>query len=234
MKISVVNQSKIADSIVQEVLRAVSQQLLLDFRQSWDVVAECELVGRRSSRITRKEVRGDAIIYLRKGDGAKEGALGWHEVDEFALPWGVVYTETLENWTVTLSHEVLEMVLDPHCNRFALGPHPNEPSRYVFHWYEACDAVQSRNYEIAGIEVSDFVLPAYFTPDEEAGQRTSFLGLELPSFEFCDDGYVGFYDPKLGEHTVCWRTEQGHQAAERAMKKRGGNYAARLLTGGLK
>jgi subtilisin family serine protease len=85
------------------------------------------------------------------------------------------------------------------------GPHPEDPTREVFHWYEACDAVQTQTYEIDGIRVSNFVLPLYFTPSEEAGGRNDFLGAHtdkpsLPSFGVAPGGYVGFYDPETGEH----------------------------------
>ncbi|MGH7182247.1 MAG: hypothetical protein ACREJN_09760 [Nitrospiraceae bacterium] len=58
----------------------------------------------------------------------------------------------------------------------AQGPHPAEPSKSVFHWYEMCDAVQTETYEIDGVAVSNFVLPLYFTGGDEVGGRNDFLG----------------------------------------------------------
>ena len=41
-----------------------------------------------------------------------------------------------------------------------------------FDWYEMCDAVQAEKYTIDEIEVSNFVLPLYFTKKEESGGTT--------------------------------------------------------------
>lgn len=224
MKISVVNQSKISDSIVQEVLRAINLQLLTDFRQAWDVVAECELVGKHSGRVTRAELRGDAILYLRAG-GAQDGALGYHDLHApTGVPYSLVYTEEPgEDWCLTLSHEVLETVLDPHCNRLVMGPHPDE-GRPVFHWLEACDACQADSYTVMDVPVSDFVLPHYFTPDAEKGERLTFLGANIESFGIAPGGYVGFFDPKAGRHDTVAVDIRGRMAADKAIHKRAGRY----------
>lgn len=224
MKISVVNQSKLSDAIVQEVLRAINFQLLTDFRQAWDTIAECELVGKQSSRVSRSELRGDAILYLRAG-GAEEGALGYHDVHApTGVPFSLVFTEERgEDWRLTLSHEVLETVLDPHCNRLVMGPHPDD-SHPVFFWLESCDAVQADSYEVWGVPVSDFVLPHYFTVDTEKGERVSFLGANIGSFGIATGGYVGFFDPKTGQHETVAGDLEGRMAAERAKYKRAGRY----------
>jgi len=88
-----------------------------------------------------------------------------------------------------------------------MGPHPTE-ERDVFHWYEMCDAVQDETYEIDGVTVSNFVLPLYFTGTREAdelGARNDFLGRiydggPLRSFGINPGGYIGFFDPELGDH----------------------------------
>jgi len=107
-----------------------------------------------------------------------------------------------EDWTVTLSHEALELVGDPEANLLVQGPHPEHPKRQVFHWFEMCDAVQAETYGVDGIEVSNFVLPLYFTSSAERGGRNDFLGVKhrgktLQSFGVNPGGYIGFYDPKL-------------------------------------
>jgi thermitase len=67
-----------------------------------------------------------------------------------------------------------------------------------------CDAVQDQRYEIDGIEVSNFVLPLYFTEGTEEGSRNDFLGREedepLPSFGVAPGGYIGFFDPEIQQH----------------------------------
>lgn len=105
---------------------------------------------------------------------------------------------------MTLSHEALELIGDPEVNLLVQGPHPGDQKRTVFHWYEMCDAVQAETYEIDGIEVSNFVLPLYFTGGEELGGRNDFLGRShngktLRSFGVNLGGYVRFFDPTTGK-----------------------------------
>jgi hypothetical protein len=106
---------------------------------------------------------------------------------------------------VTLSHEALELIGDPAVNLLVAGPHPGDRRREVFHWYEMCDAVQAESYKVDGIDVSNFVLPLYFTRDAEPGSRNDFLGRRfegetLASFGINPGGYIGFFDPRTRKH----------------------------------
>jgi len=56
-----------------------------------------------------------------------------------------------------LSHELAETVGDPACNLWA------RDTRYEWA-HELCDAVQEWGFEIDGVAMSDFVLPAFFAP----------------------------------------------------------------------
>jgi hypothetical protein len=63
-----------------------------------------------------------------------------------------------------------------------------------------CDAVQAETYLIDSVEVSNFVLPLYFTGEDELGGRNDFLarvhnGKTLRSFSVNPGGYIGFFDP---------------------------------------
>ena len=40
--------------------------------------------------------------------------------------------------------------------------------------YGICDAVQAESYRVDSIDVSNFVLPLYFTGDDELGGRNDF------------------------------------------------------------
>jgi hypothetical protein len=40
-----------------------------------------------------------------------------------------------------------------------MGPHPGEPDRDVFHWYEMCDAVQDETYSIDDVEKRTSITP---------------------------------------------------------------------------
>jgi hypothetical protein len=169
-------------------------------------------------------MRGEAVIYLWDNVNVAN-ALGYHDRNNRGIPFGFVFTELSkslgESWTVTLSHEALELVGDPEVNLLVAGPHPANPKQDVFHWYEMCDAVQAETYKIDDVEVSNFVLPLYFTGSEELGGRNDFLGRihdgkTLRSFNVNPGGYVGFFNPQTGEHETFSR--KGDTVAEERKK----------------
>jgi hypothetical protein len=213
MLISIVNFTKgakaVSDPDVQTVVRAVNRQIAEDFAPSWSMPATLRLEGRsvaEANDATLDDLRGDAILYLVTSVKDTDGVLGYHDRNARGIPFGFVYTDISEKlkepWSTTLSHEALELIADPEANLLVMGPHPNE-ERIVFHWYEMCDAVQAQRYKVDGVEVSNFVLPLYFTGTrdvDEVGARNNFLGAPLQSFGIAPGGYVGFFDPKTGGH----------------------------------
>src|SRR5262245_35220613 len=149
MLISVVNHTNgtLADEEVQDGIRAVNRQIAHDFSPHWHLDAELRLegpVGDDPDKTKVPELRGDAIIYLWDKVNVEE-ALGYHDLTAAGVPFGFVFTELVkqlkEPWTVTFSHEALELLADPEVNLLVAGPHPADPAREVFHWYEMCDAV---------------------------------------------------------------------------------------------
>jgi hypothetical protein len=213
MLISVVNHTdgKLSDEAVQEGIRAVNRQIAEDYNPHWHMGAELRLegaIGKDPDDDKLPELRGDAILYLWN-EVDVEDALGYHEANAAGIPFGFVFTELVkqlkEPWTVTFSHEALELIGDPEANLLVAGPHPEDPKKEVFHWYEMCDAVQDETYKIDGVAVSNFVLPLYFTQFAEVGGRNDFLGRltkgkALQSFSINRGGYIGFYNPTTREH----------------------------------
>ncbi len=227
MTISIVNFTTVDDSEVQRTIRAINRQIANDFEPYWHMGARLRLEGRAGHTPQRElapELRGDAVIYLWS-QADVEGALGYHEANNRGLPSGFVFTEISrqigEPWSVTLSHEALELIGDANVNILAAGPHPANRNKDVFHWYEMCDAVQAETYELDDVTVSNFVLPLYFTPDEELGGRNDFLnrsyeGKTLRSFGINPGGYVGFYNPETGKTETF--SMRGDQKAELRLK----------------
>lgn len=228
MIITLVNRSKsLSDEDILNALRAINRQIKEDFEPYWSFGATLRLegaVGKNVNKATLPEMRGDAIIYL--ADKADVGeVLGYHEANFRGIPYGFVFTalckKLKESWTVTLSHEALELIGDAQGNLLVQGPHPEDAKKQVFHWYEMCDAVQEQTYEIDGVEVSNFVLPLYFTPCEQQGGRNDFLGRltkgkSLRSFGVSPGGYIGFYNPQTGKHETY--SAPADQRAQERMK----------------
>jgi hypothetical protein len=232
MIISIINHTngKLSDEEVQQAIRAVNRQIREDFEPYWSMGAALRLEGKAGAQPEPQEaadLRGDAIIYLWDEVNVPS-ALGYHAANNRGIPFGFVFTDLVaeigEPWTVTLSHEALELIADPEVNLLVKGPHPAAPTRDVFHWYEMCDAIQAETYEVDGIDVSNFVLPLYFTGGEETGGRNDFLGRQysgktLRSFGVNPGGYVGFYDPELNDHDTF--TLHGDQLAARRLALKG-------------
>ena len=226
MIISVVNHTNRPDDEIQDAIRAVNRQISEDFEPAWSIGATLRLEGALSKhpdpRLMAVNMRGDAIIYLEDRFD-RDDPFGFHDLNFQGIPFGYVFTELAEAlkepWETTLSHEALELIADPEVNRLAMGPHPEEPDRDVFHWYEMCDAVQSERYQIDGISVSNFVLPLYFTGGEESAGRNDFLGTttngeRLRSFGINPGGYVGFFDPEKNGHDTSFADARAEKRGE--------------------
>jgi hypothetical protein len=213
MIISVINRSAGAldDEDLQHAIRAINRQIAEDFEPYWSMGATLRLEGHKGGGPQSvSDMRGDAILYVSKQADVAD-ALGYHERNNHGIPYGFVFldvaAEVEEDWRVTLSHEALEMIADPEVNLLVQGPHPEDPERQVFHWYEVCDAVQAETYMVDGVPVSNFVLPLYFTSEAEPGGRNDFLGRRyknrsLQSFGVNPGGYIGFYDPGVDDHVT--------------------------------
>ncbi len=191
--------------------------------------------GRRPDHDSLQDMRGDAVIYLWDRMDL-QGALGYHDRNHRGIPFGFVFVELAEAvgeaWSVTLSHEALEMIGDPEVNLLVQGPHPGDPRCTVFHWYQMCDAVQAESYFIDGVEVSNFLLPLYFTGGDEHGGRNDFLGRPhngrtLGSFGLKPGGYIGFFDPRTGLPATY--VAEGDEAGRRRLDIKSKAKSARRL-----
>jgi hypothetical protein len=231
MVISVVNHTSmsVADEELQAVVRAINRQIQEDFRPYWSLDALLHVEGRAGTQPDKQEtseLRGDAVLYLWD-DVDVDNALGYHDRNNSGIPYGFVFTALAaqlgEPWSVTLSHEALELIGDPYVNLLVIGPHPTETERDVLYWYEMCDAVQAETYEIDHVPVSNFLLPLYFTVEQEAVGRNDYLGRvheghPLESFGINPGGYVGFWDPQTGQHETYSRKEDAEAQKRLALK----------------
>jgi len=203
MIISVVNQTngEISDADLLAAIRAVNRQIADDFVPYWSMPATLRLEGTRLDQPRANAagvIRGDAVLYVTSAT-SKNDPEGFHDRNFRGVPYGVVYSQMSvdmgDPWSVTLSHETLELIADPQGNNYVMGPSPHDPRKKVFFWFEMCDAVSAQTYEIDGIALQNFLLPAYFEPPTP-GARTNFLGNELEPFGIAPNSYLGYYDPK--------------------------------------
>lgn len=109
--LAILNFSAVTDHEAGEVVAMLNRQVQDDFLPIWGRGYLCRL---HSSRWKRKlgRIRGEAVIYLLDRSRINE-VLEFHSVLGDDLPTGFVFTD-LGDWTVTLAHEVLELIVDPH------------------------------------------------------------------------------------------------------------------------
>lgn len=122
------------------------------------------------------------------------GALGYH-TDDHNQPYALV--EYTRDWTVTASHELLEMLADPWGSRLHQAKHLDgrEHDGHVHYLLEVCDPPEATSYEIQGVPVSDFILPAYYRSTRSGlTPKLSFAGTITEPREVAPGGYISFVD----------------------------------------
>jgi hypothetical protein len=130
-------------------------------------------------------------------DNVPQGA-GVH-LDEDQQPYALV--ELTNDWSLTASHETLEMLADPFGARLVAGNSPKPEQGRVEFLVEVCDPCEADTfaYSVNGVMVSDFYTPHFFDPSSAAGVRYSFTGsIEKPR-DVLAGGYLSWKDSVSGE-----------------------------------
>ncbi len=198
--IALVSQSSRApDEMVMAVAAAVQRQIVRDFSPVWGVSATVEPFSRLDQVPT-----GYWPIVLRD-DAPGQNALGMH-LDNRGQPLSLV--QAVNIWSVSASHEALEMLADPYGNRLVPGGSLRPGQGVVEYLVEVADPVQSsaNAYSVNGILVSDFVTPDYFQdPAPVAGATYSFTGAVRRPRDVADGGTATWRDP-ISTHW--WQAER--------------------------
>lgn len=206
--ISIVNFSVLEDDDVQTAIRAVNRQIREDFAPIWGTVWDLRLHGSSFDAndidsLVEEFVQGEAVLYL-VDQGHLPGAAGYHALNGREIPYGFVFVTNTNNWTVTLSHKALELIVDPTVNVLVPGPdpRPGQPNNIVLHTYEVCDAVERTSYFIDDVRVSNFITQQWFFPDDAPGTRNDFLGVGVASFGATPNSHLTFLDLATGWETI--------------------------------
>src|SRR5262249_49900421 len=140
-------------------------------------------------------------------------------------PVGFVFAKTSldsrDNWTATLSHEALEMLIDPWIDCTARGVVNGKPALVA---YEVCDPVENDEYRINSIAVSNFVMPAWFIPEATLTSLVTFdflANLRAP-YTLSAGGYIAYLETLAGS----WQQAFGdkaplHQRTPETLSRRG-------------
>ena len=128
-----------------------------------------------------------AMIFLDNAD--QPGALAYHDLTPDGMPQAKVFVKTtLDNHdqvSVSASHELVEMLVDPAINMMTTGPDPN-----VMYAYESADPVEQLSFTVNGVPMTDFVYPAYFEAFHKPGSvRFDQSGKVSRPFQILAGGY---------------------------------------------
>ncbi|WP_094710182.1 hypothetical protein [Hahella sp. CCB-MM4] len=173
---------------VQMVAAALQIQISRDFTPIWGIDATV------SAFDMLDDVPAGYWPILIKDNIGFPGAAGIH-LDQNKQPFGLV--QYSNRWSLTASHEILEILVDPMGNRTISAPSIKSEQGYVQYLMEVCDPseAESFTYQINGVIVSDFYTPDFFLPRPSGNVRYSFTGaIEAPR-TILKGGYISWRDP---------------------------------------
>jgi hypothetical protein len=174
------------------VAAALQRQITRDFGPLWDVHATLDAFPEL------RDVPPGYWPILVMDDINTPGAAGVH-MDKNGQPFALVAMS--DSWSLTASHEALEMLGDPFGNRLIAGPSPKPGQGRVEFLVEVCDPPESDDfaYTVNDVLVSDFYTPRFFDPTPVAGGRYSFTGALTAPRQILRGGYLSWHEP-ISDH----------------------------------
>jgi len=168
-----------------------------------------------------------AVVFLDNAD--QPGALAYHDLTPDGLPLSKVFVKTtIQNGdlvSVSTSHELVEMLVDPAINMMTTGPDPK-----TMYAYESADPVEALTFNVNGIPMSDFVYPSYFEVFHKPNSaKFDHLGKVTKPFQILAGGYqITFKNGKWGQvlgsvrkkKSFAREDRRGHRSEIRKAKKR--------------
>lgn len=167
-----------------------------------------------------------AMVFLDDAD--QPGALAYHDLTPDGMPQSKVFVRTTiksgDKVSVSASHELVEMLVDPAINLMSTGPDPK-----AIYAYESADPVEALTYPVAGIPMSDFVYPAYFESFHKPGSvQFDRMKKVTKPFQVLSGGYQIIF--KSGKWTQIFGSaakrkrfrledRRGHRGVQRAAKR---------------
>jgi hypothetical protein len=120
------------------------------------------------------------------------GRAGVHTDDQGQLSAKAVNGDQL---SITLSHELLEILVDPSGTRVikAADLDPYSAGQKVKYLVEVCDPCAVYSYDIDGVPVSDFVLPSFYRPGAKG--KVDFAGFLVRPLTVPLGCYISWLDP---------------------------------------
>jgi hypothetical protein len=212
---------QVMDEEIERILPALQRQVTQHFQPVWGLGAQ--LVFKRGKERVPKNVY--RIVIKDKATKEDAGFLGYH-IQRNGCPMAFIFAEEDlskdKTISVTLSHEILEMLADPLLNLYAYRPGKGRQRRARGYSYEVCDAVQCEHYRLGGVLVCNFVYPEWFEWAWPRGSRKfDHRGSLREPFEILKGCYADIYEAGRGERTL--------SGDKTPLKKRRHRHDARMV-----
>jgi hypothetical protein len=192
---------KIDVDLIHSAAIALNLQVTRDLPQFWPVSATVFYLPN-----PKKIPAGVWPVQLVKTLPPDEG--GFHS-DKHKQPYAKVIASAEDTtWTIDVSHEILEMLVDPYGNRMQssvaieiVGGKIQDGTGQFGYLVEACDPCEDNSYAytINGVAVSDFITPHFYDPMVTPGTRYSFTGAIKGPRQILPGGYISWVNAQKDE-----------------------------------
>jgi hypothetical protein len=182
------NIPEIPAAELNRVAAALQKQVSRDFTPVWGMKSTVDAFA----HLEDVPLGYWPIIVLK--DIHDPGAGGFH-TDKNGQPFALV--QYSNSWSLTASHECLEMFADSFGNRLIAGQSPKPDQGRVEFLVEVCDPCERADfaYTVNGVLVSDFYTPRYFDPVAAPGVPYSFTGSITKPRDVLPGGYLSWHEP---------------------------------------
>ena len=180
---------------LDQVAQALQIQLDRDFTPVWGVHAQVQALD------TGEPVPARAwpMTILDQ----PSAGLGVH-LDKNGVPFAEI--QGGNDWSITASPELLEMLVDPLGHKLIRDPDidPASNGHQVEYLVEVGDPCEVFAYPINSISVSDFITRDFYNTKAHAGTQFDFLGRLNKALDVPAGCYISWFDPQDGK----WRQKQ--------------------------
>src|SRR3954452_13702374 len=160
-QLALVSESRrVRSGDVMKVAAALQKQAVRDLAPIWEISATVDAF----ERLEHVPVGYWPMIVM--DDIRQQGAAGIH-LDRDRQPFALITAaDNINSWSLTASHEALEMLVDPFGDHLVTGDSPAEGQTRVRFLVEVCDPSEAATfaYTVNEILVADFYTPRYFDP----------------------------------------------------------------------
>jgi len=199
-QLALVSESSQVDmSQLMQVSAALQKQASRDLSPIWEISATVDPFAKL------EDIPDGYLPLIIQDDIGFSGAAGIH-LDKDGQPYALITASSdMDTWSLTASHEMCEMLVDPSGNRQVTGDSPKPGQGRVSFIVEVSDPSEAADYaySVNGVLVSDFYTPQFFDPMAASGVRYSFTGAITAPRTILRGGYLSWMEPQSGH---LWQT----------------------------